>query len=268
MVNIDTKEQCSLKKEIQEYWTKNVPILNIGLEKFSHLSKEFYLEVDNLRLRYEPFAFSLIDSFAGEGLSILEIGCGLGYDSRYMAKKGLKVVSLDLSFRNVDLTLKGSSLLELDVKGICADGENLPFQNNTFDIVYSFGVLHHTPNTQKAIDEIYRVLKPQGKCFVMLYHKGYAYYFIKLYGWISLKYLSKTEDRLISDLYDHTPLSKMYNGNHAYKMFNNFRETKIGITTYGGIQNNKKFKWIYILLNKFPFLMRILGSYLIIRAVK
>ncbi len=51
------------------------------------------------------------------------------------------------------------------------DSESLPFKDNYFDFIYSWGVIHHTPNTQKAIDEIYRVLKPSGEICVMLYNR-------------------------------------------------------------------------------------------------
>jgi len=60
---------------------------------------------------------------------------------------------------------------ELDAAYACADGEHLPFADSTFDYVYSFGVMHHAPDTQRCIDEAFRVLRPGGQALIMLYHR-------------------------------------------------------------------------------------------------
>ncbi|MCM8782061.1 MAG: class I SAM-dependent methyltransferase, partial [Candidatus Omnitrophica bacterium] len=229
---------------------------------------EFYIEVDRFRYRYESYIPPLIDSFVNGGNLVLEIGCGLGSDSRYMAKKGLNVISLDLSFNNVSLTLKGASRLGLNIKGVCADAENLPFKDESFDLVYSFGVLHHTPDTQKAIDEIYRVLKPGGKCAVMLYHRGLAYYYVLTYGFFTAKFLYMNKEELFSKYYDHTPLSKIYSTREAKRFFNKFDNIKIEYTTFGGIRKNRYLKWLWYLMTNFSFLLKLLGSFIIIKAEK
>jgi ubiquinone/menaquinone biosynthesis C-methylase UbiE len=255
------------KKTIQSYWTQNVPGLDIASKKYTPEEKAFYLEADNLRFKYEPYVLPLLDSFAEKGKLVLEIGCGLGSDSRHMLKKGIEVVSLDLSPRNAYFTLKGISLMGMHGRGICADAEYLPFRDASFDIVYSFGVLHHTPNTAKAIEEVRRVLKPGGKAVVMLYHKGYAYYLLIMrYGWKKLLGLWKNE-KLMSE-YDHTPLSKLYSHREASKLFNGFKNIQIEMTTYGGIQAHPLLKFIYSILTHNKFLMHRLGSFIIIRAEK
>jgi len=256
------------KKNIQEFWTRNVPGVAVASLELTPQDKQFYKQIDDYRIRFEPCVVPLLDSLAEKGELVLEIGCGSGSDSRYLAKKGVNIVSLDLSPSNVHLTLTGAHLFGLNGKGVCADAEMLPFKDGIFDAIYSFGVLHHTPDTQKAINEICRVLKPGGQCCVMLYHKGYAYFLIKAYGIISLKYLFKPEERLVSDLYDQTPLSKMYSKKAARNLFNNFKEVRFEVNTYGGIQTNRKLRWIYKLLNKFPFLMARLGTFLIVKAIK
>jgi len=259
----------NLKQNIQQFWTENVPGLDIAYKKYSPQQKEFYITADTHRYKYEKYVLPLIDSFAQGNNLILEIGCGLGSDSRYIAKKGSSVISLDLSPSNVGLTIKGMQLFGLKGRGVCADAENIPFKENSFDVVYSFGVLHHTPDTQKAINEIYRVLKPKGRCVIMLYHKGYAYYLLLLmHPFLFLKSeMQRKPDKLMSE-YDHTPLSKLYSKREIRQLFEKFQDVDIEITTYGGIQNHRFLKYIYKALNKSRFLMSRLGSYLLIRANK
>lgn len=255
------------KKTIQDFWTKNVPGLEVASKNYNLEQKEFYIEADSLRYKYDAYIIPLIDSFSKRGNLILEIGCGLGSDSRYIAQKGVDIVSLDLSPKNVYLTTKGMQLFGLKGVCICADAEKLPFRDNFFDVVYSFGVLHHSPNTQIAINEIRRVLKPKGECIIMLYHKGYAYYALLLrYGWKS--FLCRYSKERLMNNYDHTPLSKLYSKKEIFELFCHFTDIEIEITTFGGIQAHPVLRFIYKILHKNKFLMRNFGSYLIIRGRK
>jgi len=255
------------KKVIQDYWTRNVPGLDMVAAKYTREDKEFYIETDNFRYKYESYIFPLIDSFVSKGKKILEVGCGMGTDSRYISRKGADITSLDLSFNNVTLTLKGMRLLNLKGSGVCADAENLPFKENSFDAVYSFGVLHHTPDTQKAINELLRVLKPGGKCTVMLYHKGYAYYaLLALHGYKRLFGLY-TQDKLMSK-YDKTPLSRMYSSSEIRRIFKNFSNLDISITTFGAIQTHPVLKYVHALFRKSSFLLKRFGSFIIIKGSK
>lgn len=262
------KDKEKLKKEIQDYWTINVPRLNEAKNLLSD-NPLFYERIDDSKYRSEPYVFRFIDSVAESGRKVLEIGVGLGTDLRYFAKKGMKVHGLDLSFSNALLVHKGFSATGLNGKVITGDAENLAFADETFDLFYSYGVLHHTPDTQKAIDEAHRVLKKNGKVLIMLYHKGLAYRWICLqYFWLKLCGKNISLPDMITKKYDHTPLSKMYSKEEARSMFSKFSNVEISVVTYGGVKENKKLWWIYYLLNAFPFLMNKLGSFLIIKAKK
>jgi len=255
------------KKSIQDFWTRNVPGWDIFSKLYSPEQKEFYIEVDRHRYRYDPYIVPLIDSFAKKGERVLEIGCGLGTDSRLIAGHGSYIVSLDLSPNNVALTLKGMELLGQEGRGLSSDAEKLPFKDESFNVVYSFGVLHHTPRTQEAIHEIFRVLKPGGKAVVMLYHKGYAYYLLLLrYGW-GLFWRRFSKEGLMSK-YDSTPLSKLYSKKEVNVLFSRFREVRLEMTTYGGAQVHPLLRFVYWLLNKSRFLMQRFGSFVIIKAIK
>lgn len=256
-----------IKKTIQNYWTKNAPYLALVRDRYSPEDEEFYLEMDTYRYKYDSYIPPLIDSFTGKGKKILEIGCGMGTDSRHISRRGSDITSLDLSFDNVHFSLKGMKVLGLRGNGVNADAENLPFKDNSFDVGYSFGVLHHTPNTEKAIREIYRVLKPGGQCVIMLYHKGYAYYaLLFLYGWRRL-FLKEVKEQMMSK-YDHTPLSKLYSKKDAGKMFSFFKNINFEVAAYGGAKAHPVLKHIWFILNKSKFLMEHFGSFLIIRGIK
>ena len=255
------------KKDIREFWQKNAPGIHPVGPLHSPDTREFYTAVDSLRYTYEANVADIIGSFVREKSTVLEIGSGLGSDSRLMARAGARTVSMDLCFGNISMTLTGMRLLGLGGAGVCADAERLPFKDNTFDVVYSFGVLHHTPDTEAAIREAYRVLKKGGRCIVMLYHKGYAYYaLLARDGWRRL-FLRQSFERVTSR-YDHTPLSKMYSKKQALRLFSLFGRADIEMTTYGGIQQHPWLKFVWKALHGSKFLMDRFGSFAVIRAVK
>jgi ubiquinone/menaquinone biosynthesis C-methylase UbiE len=102
---------------------------------------------------------------------VLEVGCGLGTDGARFAKAGANYTGIDLTDAAVDLAKRRFEIFQLPGKFHVADAEHLDFPDNSFDIVYSHGVLHHTPDTAAAVREIHRVLRPGGKAVVMLYHR-------------------------------------------------------------------------------------------------
>lgn len=102
---------------------------------------------------------------------VLEIGCGLGTDGAQFAKAGADYTGVDLTDAAIELAQKRFELFQLPGSFRVADAEGLNFPDNSFDIVYSHGVLHHTPDTAGAIKEVHRVLKPGGRAVVMLYHR-------------------------------------------------------------------------------------------------
>jgi SAM-dependent methyltransferase len=105
-------------------------------------------------------------------LKVLEIGCGLGTDGAQFAKAGADYTGIDLTKASIALAKKRFELAGLKGEFRVSDAENLDFADVTFDVVYSHGVLHHTPDTAKAVREIHRILKPGGRAMVMLYHRG------------------------------------------------------------------------------------------------
>jgi SAM-dependent methyltransferase len=111
-------------------------------------------------------------NFAGtNGLKVLEIGCGLGTDGAQFAAAGAEYTGVDLTEAAVELARQRFAISGLKGSFQIADAENLEFDSDTFDLVYSHGVLHHTPDTRRAVNEVWRVLRPGGRAVIMLYHR-------------------------------------------------------------------------------------------------
>lgn len=128
-------------------------------------------EQELVRYRLEPEIVHFADFPASAGKRLLEVGVGMGADLVRFARAGAVITGVDLTERAVALT-KGRLAkegLSGDVR--MANAEALPFADGSFDIVYSWGVLHHTPGTARAVRECIRVLAPGGRLAVMVYHR-------------------------------------------------------------------------------------------------
>ena len=114
------------------------------------------------------------------GLRVLEIGCGCGSEAERFARAGAHYNAVDLTTAAVRITRRRFQLASLEGRFIQGDAENLPFADDSFDLVYSHGVLHHTPDTPRTIREVYRVLAPGGRAVVMLYYRDSFNYHVNL----------------------------------------------------------------------------------------
>jgi ubiquinone/menaquinone biosynthesis C-methylase UbiE len=153
-----------LKKQVAEFW-------NAEPCGTRYLGPSFDFEAHSkARYQLEPHIPLFARFSSSRGLRILEIGVGMGADYAQWLKSGAKATGVDLSSASIDRArrrCKSEGLIS-DLK--VADAEDLTFPDSTFDVVYSYGVMHHSPNTQKCIEEALRVLKPDGQARIMLYH--------------------------------------------------------------------------------------------------
>src|SRR3954453_9084416 len=136
-------------------------------------TREFFDEVERYRYQeYAPWMPRLMEFEKFRGARLLEVGCGMGTDLLQFARGGARCTGVDLTPRSVEITRHRFKLYGADGNFMLSDGEHLPFRSESFDVVYSNGVLHHTPDTAGAIREVYRVLRRGGQARVMLYHRG------------------------------------------------------------------------------------------------
>ena len=108
---------------------------------------------------------------------VLEIGCGMGAMAMNWARAGARVTAVDLTDVAVEQTRRRFALFGLDGDLRQADARTLPFADASFDYVYSWGVLHHSPDLARSVGEMLRVLRPGGGFGVMLYHRNSLLYF-------------------------------------------------------------------------------------------
>ena len=146
--------------EIRDFWNKHP----CGSKKSSNETgtKEFYEQVEKHRYKVEYHLPKVAQFQKQRGKKVLEIGCGLGTDLLQFARNGAIVTGVDLTPRSIELTKKRFEIYNLPGEFKVVNAEELPFEDNSFDFVYSHGVIHHTPNTEKVIENIRRVLKPDG----------------------------------------------------------------------------------------------------------
>ena len=162
--------QPDIKKEVHGFWNK-ASCGTLVTAKSKH-SKEYFDEIEEWRYEEEPDIFEFAQFTRFHGKMVLEVGVGAGSDFIQWVRAGALAHGIDLTeeaIQNVHerLEIYGLSCAELQV----GDAENLPFKDNYFDLVYSWGVIHHTPDMVKALLEVVRVTKPGGTCKIMIYNK-------------------------------------------------------------------------------------------------
>ena len=165
-----------LKKEVQSFWDSQP--CGTKFTRHGWGTPDFFRSLEEHRYRLEPHIAELAAFPATLGKRVLEIGCGLGTDGVQFAKAGASYVGLDLSLRSVPLAKKNFEWQDLSASLLVSDAESLPIRDDSVDVVYSHGVLHHTPRVQEAVNEIHRVLRPGGLAVVMLYHRSSFNYYV------------------------------------------------------------------------------------------
>ena len=220
-------------ENVKNYWTNN-PVLSIEFP-ISDYDKDYFDKIDTIRWTdNEKWAEPKFYDLKGNSdTKILDAGCGIGVFTRYYARKGFKVTGIDLTEKALEITKKSLDIYDLNAELVLGSVEKLPFEDNTFDYIVSNGVIHHTPNTEDAVNEFYRVLKPGGKASVSIYYKNqllkYPLWPIsKLALKILLRKVSGRENMLtintpeeLCKVYDgnETPISKLYTKSQSNKLF-------------------------------------------------
>lgn len=165
-----SQSNAQLKDRVREFWQSHP--CGTKFVDAQPGSRIFYESVEQHRYQKEWHIPEAAGFSQSGNLRVLEVGCGLGTDGAQFAKAGADYTGIDLTEAAVDLARRRFELFNLPGAFRVADAERLEFPDNSFDLVYSHGVLHHTPDTAAAVREIHRVLRPGGRAMVMLYHRN------------------------------------------------------------------------------------------------
>lgn len=180
-------------KQVHGFW--NTEACDTQFVQGAQGDEDFYSKFREQRYRTQWHIPLLVPFAEAKGKRVLEIGIGNGADGAMFALNGASYTGADLTEAALEATRKHFQVLGLQGTFQKEDAEHLSFPSESFDIVYSHGVLHHTPNTQVAIDEVWRVLKPGGKAIIMLYHRHSFNYYVRIMAYMRLRVLLKIASR-------------------------------------------------------------------------
>jgi len=226
------------KQRAREQWSKD-PAGAVYGKAHEVGSREFFEAVERHRYTaYAPWMPALMGFKDFADKRLLEVGCGMGTDLLQFARGGAKVTAVDLTPRSVEISRQHLLLYGEQGEFAVADCEKLPFADESFDVAYSNGVLHHTDDTAGAVHEIHRVLRPGGEARVMLYHRHSLYYWGQIIlrrGILQAELLRGNSPEKIMSRYVEVnegggrPLVKVYSRGEARKLFSMFCEVKIQV---------------------------------------
>ena len=167
MTTPTTEQPEQLKQRVRAHWEQEVCGSRYGE---AAERRAYFAEIERVRYEQDDMLRDFAQFETARGKKVLEVGVGAGTDLLQWARAGADVSGIDLTDAAVAMATEHLALEGFKANIARGDAERLTFPDNTFDIFYSWGVLHHTPNTAQTIAEAHRVLKPGGTLKVMLYH--------------------------------------------------------------------------------------------------
>lgn len=215
----DIARKQSLRAPVQElnqaWWESNPMTYEWGGENpYQPGTRDWYAEID--RRFFSPSAsffaqdarspqpFSKLIPYATlTGKRVLEVGCGSGAHAQQLAASGCLLTAIDLTDFAVQCTTERLNVFGLTGSVMKMDAERMTFPDETFDFVWSWGVIHHSAHMNLALDEIARVLKPGGEARIMIYHRCsiIATAFL-MRGWLTGKARTMSMDDILSHYID------------------------------------------------------------------
>jgi ubiquinone/menaquinone biosynthesis C-methylase UbiE len=243
--------------EVSDFWSRNVNaerLMGRAVSDQERGTDTYFDDLETQRYRSHRHLTGWIGSMR-PGCHVLEVGCGVGLDSVRMARHGLRVTAIDLTVVGASTANHRAAENRIDASYACADAEHLPFPDSTFDYVYSFGVMHHAPDTQRCIDEAFRVLRPGGQALIMLYHRHS---------------LNEAVHRLLRVPFEERdelcPVVRRFTVDEVDSMFARFSHIDVHADFVFGEGYGRLFKWTPLPI--YRFLSRRVGWHLMIRATR
>lgn len=155
--------------DVRDYWNRHIHDLEITTHPVG--TPGFFSDLDQYHFEKLHHLLRLVDFGAWRGRRVLEVGCGAGTDLARFARGGAIVTGVDLAESAIELARTNFEQQGLQAEFQVADGEHLPFDDSTFDLVYAHGVVQYTPDGERLIEECRRVLKPGGEAIFQVYNR-------------------------------------------------------------------------------------------------
>jgi ubiquinone/menaquinone biosynthesis C-methylase UbiE len=169
---VDTSTEKSIA-DVQRYWDARP--CNIRHSTKPVGSKEYFDEVEARKYFVEPHIPAFADFERWRGKRVLEVGCGIGTDSINFARAGANLTAVELSGESLRIAAERAEVMGVadHVRFVQANAEELTsaLDDEPFDLVYSFGVIHHTPRPERALAEMRALMAPGGTLKLMIYHR-------------------------------------------------------------------------------------------------
>lgn len=226
-------QATAARENAVKQWTANP----CGAVQGDEHSLEYFVEVERRRFLLQPWQRQRIGFERYAGQRVLEVGVGLGTDLVQFAKAGAVCHGVDITDRHLELTARNFALRGLPVELKKGDATRIDYPDATFDVVYSFGVLHHIPDAAAAVHEIRRVLKPGGRFIVALYHAGsfFHLYMVLVRGVLLGRLFRLGYEGLMATVEGGAdgvaikPYVKLYTRGEARRLLSDFRLDRVSV---------------------------------------
>jgi 2-polyprenyl-3-methyl-5-hydroxy-6-metoxy-1,4-benzoquinol methylase len=169
---VDSSTEKSIA-DVQQYWDARP--CNIRHSTKPVGSKEYFDEVEARKYLVEPHIPAFAEFERWEGKRVLEVGCGIGTDSINFARAGADLTAVELSSESLRIAAQRADVMGVSdrIQFVQANAEELTatLTDGPYDLVYSFGVIHHTPRPERALAEMRALTAPGGTLKLMIYHR-------------------------------------------------------------------------------------------------
>ena len=198
--------------DVRDYWNRHIHDLEITNHPVG--SPGFFADLDQYHFEKLHHLIRLVPFDGYRGKRVLEVGCGAGTDLVRFARGGAVVTGVDISSSAIELARQNFAQQNLQADLREADGERLPFEAATFDLVFAHGVVQYTASDRALVDECLRVLKPGGEAIFQVYNRV---------SWLNA--LSKLMKVPLE--HEDAPVLKKYSAGEFKTLLNGFRDVRI-----------------------------------------
>lgn len=210
-----------LKQDVKDYWNRQSCGTDVAQsEKFS---RAYFEEIEEYRYKIEEEIMPFAQFTRWHNKKVLEVGVGAGSDFLQWVRAGAIAHGMDLTEEGIDHVRHRLEVYGLECEDLrVGDAENIPHPDNSFDLVYSWGVIHHSPDTLKALRELVRVTRPGGRIKVMVYNRRSPYVVYKYLRWGLLAGKPFKSIKSIMAEHQESPGTKAYTIKELRRIFNDY----------------------------------------------